>query len=448
MRRACVDLWDDRCMSAITCTRRTYDHRLRSIINEGGNPDLLADLAIPRSTLASWVARGPIDVVTLDDRDVVALQAEVLRLRRLVGTLLAVVGLIKAMVRVSGFKLNMERLPDGREKAKLLVAIDRSVKTLALSTTLRIVSLSPSRYHAWKRGERVCGLDDRESCPQTFPTQLTPKEILVMKDMVTSDEYRHMPLRGLSLLAQRTGRICASVSTWAKQIKTRGWRRPRQRVYPPKPKVGVRATEPDEIWHLDVTQLRLLDGTKAYIHAVIDNFSRRILAWTIARNLDPSNTCLVLKQAGEKLFGTTPTLYVDNGIENFNHQVDELHEAGIIKRVLAQVEVAFSNSMIEAFWRSMKHQWLFLNSLDSFEKLKSLVEFYITEHNTRMPHAAFKGETPDEIYFGTGAAIPDELAARRKDTRRARLAFNRGSRCGACPGSSSNDSGDVAIASG
>ena len=127
-----------------------------------------------------------------------------------------------------------------------------------------------------------------------------------------------MPLRALSLLGQRTGRICASVSTWAKQIKARGWRRPRQRVYPAKPKVGVRASRPDEIWHLDVTQLRLLDATRAYIHAVIDNFSRRILAWTIAGNLDPTNTCLVLKQAGEKLLGVMPTLYVDNGIENFS----------------------------------------------------------------------------------------------------------------------------------
>jgi transposase InsO family protein len=38
----------------------------------------------------------------------------------------------------------------------------------------------------------------------------------------------------------------------------------------------------------------LLDGTKAYLHAVIDNYSRRILAWTVAETLNPMNTCFVL----------------------------------------------------------------------------------------------------------------------------------------------------------
>jgi transposase InsO family protein len=108
-----------------------------------------------------------------------------------------------------------------------------------------------------------------------------------MKSMVVSDEYRHLPIRGLALLAQRTGSVFASVSTWAKQTKMRGWRRPRLRLYPAKPKVGVRSSKPNEIWHIDLTVLRLLDGTRAYVHAVIDNFSRRILAWTMAAKVDP-----------------------------------------------------------------------------------------------------------------------------------------------------------------
>ena len=126
-------------------------------------------------------------------------------------------------------------------------------------------------------------------------------------------------------------------------------------------------------------------------------------------------------------------VYADGGVENVNGLVDELQESGVIQRVLAQVEVAYSNSMIEAFWRSMKHQWLYLNQLDSFGKVRSLVEFYVAQHNSTMPHAAFDGPTPDEIYFGTGDAIPDELAERRKRARQARLDFNRASRCGQCP---------------
>jgi putative transposase len=102
--------------------------------------------------------------------------------------------------------------------------------------------------------------------------------------------------------------------------------------------------------------------------------------------------------------------------------------------MLAQVDVAFSNSMIEAFWRSLKHRWLYLNSLDSIERLRALVELNVDQHNTQMLHAAFHGQTPDEMYFGTTANLPAELAAARKQARTARLASNRAMSCDRCLG--------------
>jgi transposase InsO family protein len=44
------------------------------------------------------------------------------------------------------------------------------------------------------------------------------------------------------------------------------------------------------MWHIDTTVIRLLDGTRAYLHAVIDNFSRRILAWQVAETFAPMNS--------------------------------------------------------------------------------------------------------------------------------------------------------------
>ena len=69
--------------------------------------------------------------------------------------------------------------------------------------------------------------------------------------------------------------------------------------------------------------------------------------------------------------------------------------------------------MIEAWWRSLKHQWLFLNQLDSVASRRRLAEFYVEEHNTRLPHSAFGGQTPDEMYVGTGDGVPDDLETRR-----------------------------------
>ena len=88
--------------------------------------------------------------------------------------------------------------------------------------------------------------------------------------------------------------------------------------------------------------------------------------------------------------------------------------------------------MIEAWWRSLKHQWLFLHSLDSIATVHRLVAFYVDEHNRVLPHSAFRGQTPDEMYFGTGDAIPADLTSRAAIARRARGEANRSASCAIC----------------
>ncbi len=88
--------------------------------------------------------------------------------------------------------------------------------------------------------------------------------------------------------------------------------------------------------------------------------------------------------------------------------------------------------MIEAFWRSLKHSWLFLHTLDNFTALGRLIEFYVTAHNRMMPHSAFQGQTPDEMYFGTGSVVPTRLATARKIAREERMKANRAAACSVC----------------
>ena len=85
--------------------------------------------------------------------------------------------------------------------------------------------------------------------------------------MVTSPDHRHVPTGTLAILAQRLGRVWASPSTWYRLVRQNGWRRPRLRVHPAKPKTGLRTTRANEMWHIDTTVIRLLDGTRAYLHA-------------------------------------------------------------------------------------------------------------------------------------------------------------------------------------
>jgi putative transposase len=89
--------------------------------------------------------------------------------------------------------------------------------------------------------------------------------------------------------------------------------------------------------------------------------------------------------------------------------------------------------MIESWWRLLKHQWLYLNTLDSVETVRKLVGFYVEKHNKHIPHSAFKGfQTPEEMYFGEGTEVPDQLKTARLNAKQARRESNLAVRCAAC----------------
>ena len=312
-------------MVATIRTQKRYDHRLRELVRKTLDVSCAVQYGVPRSTARSWLTAPSVQVVTADplNMDALQLQQEVLRLRTRIQKLVALLRVLLVVLKISRFALDQTRLSDGKEKRSLLRVIDRARSALPLRSVLRIIRLSPSRYHRWNRAQD-CVLDDRLSCPRLSPQQLTPAEVQAIQDLATSQDYRHVPTGTLALLAQRLGKVFASASTWYRLIRDRQWRRPRQRIHPAKPKIGIRASRPNDIWHIDTTLIRLLDGSRAYLQAVIDNFSRRILAWKVTPSFDPLATAEILLAAAKGLEHSTPTVLADGGAENFNGAVDEL----------------------------------------------------------------------------------------------------------------------------
>ena len=138
-------------MPATAC-RRAYDHRMRDLVCEERDPRLFHHLGVPLSTAVSWIRRGPRPVVSAAvlSLDHAELQAEVLALRRRIRFLLAIIRLAFVLVRLSGFRLDAQRVHDGETKRSILAAIASAQKAILLAIALRVLRLPQARFHTWR----------------------------------------------------------------------------------------------------------------------------------------------------------------------------------------------------------------------------------------------------------------------------------------------------------
>ena len=100
-------------------------------------------------------------------------------------------------------------------------------------------------------------------------------------------------------------------------------------------------------------------------------------------------------------------MLADASGENDSAQNDAVLATGVLRRLLALRELKFSNSLVAFAEASLAVPARARSRRDSSPG----IAFYVDEHNRVPPHAAFRGQTPDEMYFGTGEAIPAALAA-------------------------------------
>lgn len=142
--------------SSLTRFQQTYDHRLRDLVRDVGDPDVVTELGVPRSTALGWLRGEYRPVVTAEvlDMDAPRLQAEVLKLRCRVKLLGAIIRLLVALLRALDVRLEGARLPEGAAKARLMRAIDRVQGTLSLRSALRVLHL---RHRATTSGAGLSG---------------------------------------------------------------------------------------------------------------------------------------------------------------------------------------------------------------------------------------------------------------------------------------------------
>jgi putative transposase len=135
----------------------------------------------------------------------------------------------------------------------------------------------------------------------------------------------------------------------------------------------------------------------AYLQVIIDNFSRYIIGWKISENINAAMTVDTIKQA--LITKNAPHAFMmDAGTENVNRSVLKILVHENVKRIIAKQTIHWSNSMVEAFFRSLKNNYLYARTSQTFTELNRRLSYYFKQHNEVIPHSSLGGAVPIEVY--------------------------------------------------
>ena len=405
---------------------KKYDDEIKKAVMVSGDLKLAVELGVPKSTAHYWINNAKRkerlssqDLQSVYERKIKELEAQ-LRWEKDRMDFLKSVGEKVYLLKKKRVKLNYQT------RKFVVNRIRDFLGKFQLKELLTLIGLSESRYRRWLSEIKICCITKKSECAKRRPGELTGDEIAEILKVAKSKKFSHYPDSTLHKKSLREGWANCCFDTWKKYLKLYGVQR-KTKVPKKRFKDGVRAERPNQLWHIDLTQFRLKGGEVVYLQAIIDNYSRYIVDWQVNNSKVAANTIEIVTRAQRHVREQEVRLLTDKGSEN--NCIEKYSFGGVIKRVIAKAEIQYSNSMIEAFFRSLKKNFCHQKTFRTIEDVKRSIAFYVREHNEKMPHSAFKFETPDEVYFEKWSrekqdAIKTRIKQVRIDRRLRNLEFN------------------------
>jgi putative transposase len=173
----------------------------------------------------------------------------------------------------------------------------------------------------------------------------------------------------------------------------------RHKVYPYLLR-GVKIERPDQVWSTDITYVPMTAGFM-YLAAVIDWYSRYVVAWRLSNTLDGS---FCLEMLEEALRGGKPEIFnTDQGVqftaEAFTRR---LETAGVAVSMDGRGR-ALDNVFVERLWRSVKYEDIYIRGYEAVPELHRGLGRYFAFYNDERLHQSLDYRTPAAVYRGIGA---------------------------------------------
>ena len=159
----------------------------------------------------------------------------------------------------------------------------------------------------------------------------------------------------------------------------------------------VNITSANKVWSSDITYIKLEKGF-AYLAAIIDWNTKKILSWKLSNTMDTHLTTSVLKEALS--FYPKPDIFnSDQGSQyTAKEHIDILKQHNIDISMDAKGR-SIDNIAIERFWRTIKYEDIYPSSYKNIKEAREGIKRYIDIYNKKRLHSALDYLTPDEVYY-------------------------------------------------
>jgi putative transposase len=160
---------------------------------------------------------------------------------------------------------------------------------------------------------------------------------------------------------------------------------------------GMKIERPNQVWAMDITYIPMARGF-VYLAAVVDWFSRRVLAWRLSITLEVE-FCIEAVEEALVRYGTPEIFNTDQG-----SQFTSAAFTGLLKETGIAISMDGKaawrdNVFVERLWRSVKYEEVYLHAYASVAEARAGLGRYLNFYNGRRPHSSLGARTPDQVYF-------------------------------------------------
>jgi putative transposase len=266
--------------------------------------------------------------------------------------------------------------------------IERNHPQLSVGAQCRLLSISRSSFYHAPQGETAMNLD---------LMLLVDKQFLETPFYGVRQMTWHLQNEGHAVNEKRIRRLMRLMRLMPIYQKPNTSKPAKGHKTYPYLLGGLRIDRPNQVWCADITYLPMRKGF-LYLVAIMDWFTRKVLAWRISNTLEAEFCLEALNEAIHK-FGAPEIMNTDQG-----SQFTSFDWTDRLKRAKTKISMDgkaryLDNIFIERLWRSLKYECVYLHAWETGSQARAGVGRWITFYNHQRPHAAHGGQPPAVVYF-------------------------------------------------